>query len=124
MDKAYSTNDEEYNYTSAAEALQALADDDQLEVGRFYYEMDCKPATTSRYLSADRILENAQEQILDDIGDAADDAFLASKEAEAELDGLLDAWATKHLRVRDYWECVGKSRVLKVTAEDIAEYAT
>ncbi len=123
MDKAYSTNDEEYNYTDAGDALQALADDGQLEVGRSYYEMDWRPAPTSRYLSADRILENAQEQILDDIGDSADDAFLVSKDAEAELDGLLDAWATKHLRVRNYWEFVGKSRVLKVTAEDVAEYA-
>lgn len=121
MDKAYSTNDAEFNYDSAADALQALADDGELVEGRNYYEIDTAPVSLAEYLEADRILENAGEWIYDDVGEAAEDAFHASKEAEAEWNAFTAAWAEKHLTGR-YWKCVGASRVLTVTAEDVAEY--
>lgn len=122
MDKAYSTNGEEYRHTTLGEALQELADDDRLAEGAIYYEMDCEGVGVERYMRAAVILEQAGEQIWDEIGDAADDAFVVSREAEAELDALLKGWADRHITAR-YWRCVGKPRELKVTAADVAEYA-
>lgn len=122
MKKAYSTNDEEYIYTDAGEALQAMADDDALHEGATYYEIDTEAVQLADYLSADRMLEAAEERLYDDIGDVSEGAFAANKEAMDELSSLLSAWAEKHL-TGHYWKCVGKVRELKVTAADVAEYA-
>lgn len=122
MEKAYSTNGEEYSYTDAGEALQAMADDDALHEGATYYEIDTEAVQLADYLHADRMLEAAEDRLYDDIGEAAEDAFSASNEAMAELSALLSAWANKHLSGH-YWKCVGKARELKVTAADVAKHA-
>ena len=122
MEKAYSTNDEDYRYGDAGEALQAMADDDALHEGATYYEIDTEAVQLADYLRADRILEAAEESLYDDIGEVAEDAFAANKEAMDELSSLLSAWAEKHL-TGHYWKCVGMARELKVTAADVAEYA-
>lgn len=122
MEKAYSTNGEEYRHTDAGEALQELADDGRLVEGAIYYEIDCEDAAPERYLRAALVLEQAGEQIWDEVGDAAEGAFVVSREAEAELDALLKGWADKHITAR-YWRCIGKPRELKVTAADVAEHA-
>ena len=122
MEKAYSTNDEDYRYGDAGEALQAMADDDALHEGATYYEIDTEAVQLADYLRADRILEAAEESLYDDIGEAAEDAFAANAEAMAELSSMLSAWAEKHLSGH-YWKRVGKARELKVTAADVAEYA-
>lgn len=121
MDKAYSTNDEDFNHDSQSDALQALADDDELVEGRIYYEIDTTSVNLSDYLAADRILKFAAEQVCDDVGEAAEDAFCAAKEAIDEWNVFTKVWAEKHLAAR-LWKCVGSSRELKVTAEDVAEY--
>lgn len=93
MEKAYSTNGEEYSYTYADEALQAMADDDALHEGATYYEVDTEAVQLADYLRADLMLEAAEERLYDDIGEAAEDAFAANKEAMYELSSLLSAWA-------------------------------
>ena len=122
MEKAYSTNDEDYRYADVSEVLQAMADDGSLVEGATYYEIDTMAVQLSDYLSAERILEAAEESLYDEIGEAAEDAFSANNEAMTELSSLLSAWANKHLSGR-YWKCAGKPRELKVTAADVAEYA-
>ena len=122
MKKAYSTNGEEYNYADADEALQAMADDDAMHEGATYYEIDTEAVQLADYLRADIMLDDAEEQLYGDIGEAAEDAFAANKEAMDELSSLLSVWAEKHL-TGHYWKCVGKPRELKVTAADVAEYA-
>ena len=122
MEKAYSTNDEDYRYGDAGEALQAMADDDALHEGATYYEIDTKAVQLADYLSADRMLEAAEERLYDAIGEAAKDAFAATSEAMDELSALLSAWAEKHL-TGHYWKCVGQARELKCTATDVAKYA-
>lgn len=121
MDKAYSTNDEEFNYHDASDALQALADDGELVEGRIYYEIDTQPVSLADYLTADRVLEFASDQVHDDVGEAAEGAFYAGKEAEAEWNAFVTAWAEKHLAT-GLWKCIGSSRELKVTAADVVEY--
>ncbi len=122
MDKCYSTNDEDFRYTEAGDALDALASDGALVEGATYYEIDTKAVQLADYLSADRMLEAAEERLYDAIGEAAEDAFAANKEAMDELSSLLSAWAEKHL-TGHYWKCVGDARELTVTAADVAEYA-
>lgn len=122
MDKAYSINDEEYNYETPGDALDALHDEGRLVEGAIYYEIDTQPVDLADYLEADRILDNAGEWIYDDVGEAGKDAFAVGPEAVAEWDAFTAAWAAKHLPTR-CWKCVGKSTELKVTDEDVARYA-
>lgn len=122
MEKAYSTNDEEYNYETPGDALDALHSEGRLVEGEIYYEIDTQPVDLAEYLEADRILENAGEWAYDDIGEAAEGAFYASPEALAEWNAFTSAWAAKHLSTR-CWKCVGKSTTLVVTADDVARYA-
>lgn len=122
MDKAFSINEEDWNYTDAAEALQALADEDRLVEGAIYYESDCEEAQPAKYINADQVLDHASERIYEEIGEAAEDAFTANPEAVQELDELLKAWTRKHITGR-YWLCTGKPREIKVTAADVAEYS-
>ncbi len=123
MDKAYSINDEEFTYSTPADALQALADEGRLVEGAIYWEIDVEDARLSDYLEASRILEFAAESIYDDVGEAAEDAFTATQEAQDELNALIAAWCDKHFTGERYWRCRGCSREIKATAADVAEYA-
>lgn len=122
MEKAYSTNDEEFNYASAGEALQALADDGELVEGRSYYEIETEPVDMATRLRSRHVLEAAEEWLYEEIGDAAMDTYSVTKEAADEWDAFVEAWAAKHISAR-CWRCVGHSKRLEVTADDVAEHA-
>lgn len=120
--KAYSINDEDYDFSDPASALDALAIEGLLEEGAVYYEIDTAPVDLSEFLRAEEILERAEEMLSDEVGESAHDAYAASAEAVAELDAALKTWAAKHLSDARVWRCVGKPRELRVTAADVAKY--
>jgi hypothetical protein len=122
-DKAYSINDEDFIFTDAWDALDALAQEGLLCEGQVYYEVDTAPIDPCELLRAERILEEAEERLYDEIGEAADNAYNVDSEAIAELDAALKTWAAKHLSDVRLWRCVGDSREVKVTAAEVAEYA-
>lgn len=122
-DKAYSINDEDFLFADAWDALDALAQEGLLCEGQVYYEVDTAPIDPCEFLRAERILEEAEERLGDEIGDAADHAYSVDSEAVAELDAALRAWTEKHLSDVRLWRCIGESRELKVTADDVAEHA-
>lgn len=123
MEKAYSTNDEEYKHRDTDGVFDELDSEGRLVEGAIYYEIDVEPVVLSAYLRASRILETAEEMLGDEIGEAAEDAFCVPQEAVQELDDLLNAWVSKHIKGA-YWQGVGKARELKVTAADVASFAT
>lgn len=124
MEKAYSINDEEFNFDDPWDAMDELNRAGNLVEGAVYYEIDTKRVDPLEFLRAERILEEAEERLYDAIGEAAEDFYSVTTGAAAELDALLGEWAKKHLSDRHAWRCVGKSRELKVTAEDVASHAS
>lgn len=122
MEKCYSTNGEDFNYTDVGEVLDAMDNDGNLVEGAVYYEHDSEVVRFTHYLNAARLLEYAEEQLCDEVGEAGEDAFLVGVDATEQLDSLLSAWVAKHLKGQ-YWRCVGKRREIKVTASDVAEHA-
>lgn len=120
--KAYSLNDEDFRYDTIGDVMNALEDSDDLIVGAEYFEVETEPVNLGEYLDADTMLETAEERAYEELGECAEDAFSVTKEAAEELDAALKSWAAKHLPA-GYWKCVGKSRRLTVTAEDVAEYS-
>ena len=121
-DKAYSINQEDWNYRDIGDVFDALDCDGNMAEGAIYYESDCEPIALESYMSAGALLDLAQENLWSEIGEAADDAFAVSDEAVKELDDLLDTWTRKHI-TGTYWRCTGKVRELRVTAEEAAGYA-
>lgn len=123
MDKAYSTDDEDFRYQEPDEVLDELAVEGRLTEGEVYYEIGIEIVDLADCMIAADVLERAEEQLYDLVGEAAEDAFLVRDEATDELNALLKAWVAKHLAGTNVWRCVGKSRELRVTAEDVAEHA-
>lgn len=118
--RKYSTDDERFEYDTAADAMDAMHGECALAVGSVYYSCTFEPVVLSDYLNAERILENADEALYDDIGECAEDAFSVRGDALNELQHALDAWCSKHLAGSHYWRSTGKSTEHTVTAEDIA----
>ncbi len=119
MGKCYSTNNEDFPHAELGDVLDALESDGRLEVGTVYYEADSQPLTIPKLLRADAVLEQADEAGYDLIGEAWDNPFSVSREAEAELQELLNAWAAKHVDVGRYYEIVGKARECRITEADL-----
>lgn len=119
MDKCYSTDNEDFCYAELGDVLDAMECKGRLEVGAVYYEADSQPLTIGKLLRADTVLEQADELGYDLIGESWDNPFSVSKEARAELQGLLNAWAAKHVDVSGYYEIVGNTRERRVTEADL-----
>lgn len=119
MGKCYSTDNENFCHAELGDVLDALECEGRLEVGTVYYEADSQPVTIAKLLRADILLEQADEAGYDLVGESWDDPFSVSKEAEAELQELLNTWAAKHVGVIHYYEIVGKTRECRITEADL-----
>ena len=119
MGKCYSTDNENFCHARLGDVLYALKCEGRLEVGTVYYEAFSQPVEMSKLLRADLVLEQADDVGYDLIGESWDSPFSVSKEAEAELQLLLDAWAEKHVDIGRYYEIVGNTRELRVTEADL-----
>lgn len=119
--KCYSHDNENFNHDSLGDLLDSMVEP---AVGDVYYEADCRPLTHAdvvRRHEVDSILEQWDEQAYEEIGEVFDNEFSnVTQEAKAELLALLTAWADKHVSLGRYWKITGKSREMKLTAEDLA----
>ncbi len=80
---------------------------------------DFLPMEPQQALDAAQVLELADERGYDMIGEAWDNPFSVSRDAQVELQTLLDTWAKKHVDVSVYYTMVGKPRQLVVTEADL-----
>lgn len=119
MKTYYSTDDENYCHETSGDALDELDNDGRLEVGSIYYEADFLPLEPQQVLTAAQVLEDADERGYDLIGETWSNPFAVSRDAQMELQLLLDTWAAKHVCLSHYYTITGKSRQLKVTEADL-----
>ena len=121
LEKCYSLDNEEFNFSSMANLIESCIDP---QVGSVYWEADCKlcgPADGINGYTVESLLEDMDERLHDDIGEVYDnECSNVTDEAKAELHDLIDAWAVKHIDLSRYWKIIGKSRECKFTAEDLA----
>lgn len=121
MEKCYSTNDEDFKFTDFSDLIDELESNGDLAVGATYYEADFRRVTAKDLVSIDRVVEDMDERLYDLVGEAAEDGIDVSNEAEKELEAFLVQWVDKHADIRRYYTIVGKSREIKITAEDIPD---
>lgn len=119
MKTYYSTDDENYSHETVGDALDALDSDGRLAAGTSYWAADFLPMEPQQALDAAQVLELADERGYDMIGEAWDNPFTVSRDAQVELQTLLDTWAKKHVDVSIYYTMVGKPRHLVVTEADL-----
>lgn len=118
--KCYSIDNETFNDDSLSDLIDGM---DDPQVGDTYYEADCvtlEPIEGINGYTVDSILENMDERIYDELGECYDNTCSnVPNEAKAELRGLLELWAMKHIDLSSYWKIVGKTRECKLTADDL-----
>jgi hypothetical protein len=119
LEKFYSTNNEDFRYTDSSELLAALEDDEMLKVGTVYYEADFRRIAVTELISAALVIEQMEERLYDLVGECAEDGITQKEGAEQALKALLADWAEKHTNLSTFYRVVGKSRELRITADDL-----
>lgn len=118
---AYSTDEENFS-KDFCDVLDELRNDhaDADLIGMTYWVGEKVQHPASHYFSrsAERIVETAAELAYDENEHAEDFTRDTPKEAIAELQALIEAWADKHVTV-NFWT-VKNVRAMKLTAEDLA----
>lgn len=120
--KCYSTDDENFRYTSIDALFDAMRSDDQLVAGQAYYESEFRNADPKDCLDVNSLLESIDDSLSDEIGEAySDNVGFVSIEARDELTALITGWMEKYVDFGRYWIPVGKSIQHAVTEEDVQE---
>ena len=119
METLYGTNDEEFTCTSVAEVVDKLKTEGEANVGQIYYAADFAPVEIGDFISAQWVLDEADEQGADLIGEYWDRDFLVKPEAVAELQNAIAAWTRKHTKALQYRKISGKSRELRLAESDL-----
>lgn len=87
----------------------------------FYVRSGYRPSATMFVPDADDIMETAAQSAYDNVGEPTEDWPAPPKEALAELDAFLIAWAVKHLEPVSFWLLDGKpERIDPATPSDKA----
>lgn len=106
----YSYNEEDFSYDTAEEAIESLINSywsDDLEVGSevsIYVGTAVKqvPSHFFGQCAVASLLEDAQYRAEDECGEFAEYFTECSKEAQEELETLIDSWADRHLKCGFY----------------------
>ena len=122
IEQCYSTNDEDFNFQSAEEVFDDLYGEGCLTVGQVYFEADCVQVAPSDIISASSVIEEISNSLWDEVGEVAEDYPAVTKEAELELQKLLEDWLVKYDNPSRFWRIIGKSRMKTVTVQDVLEY--
>lgn len=102
-DYCYSTNEEEFNYTSEWECLERLWDEDYLQEGAVFFRGTSKKGSASDYFIMNRVVEDMQERAWDECGEWAE-GFLEDvpEKKWKELDKYICKWLDKNAKVNFY----------------------
>lgn len=124
--KAYSRDDEMYCFDSIGELFDDLDAEGLLEVGRVYYEADCRKLGAKDFAGeygVSAILEQWDNDLCEESDEASGCCNFTdvTNEAREELSHLLQAWIEKHVNVGRYWKIIGKPREMKVGPDDLKE---
>lgn len=119
IDEYWSRDEEVFTYANLGELLDAH---DDIEVGDTVFHGTSVTPDPGEWVSADDVIEQLACRASDECGEFAEDYPEVTKEAKAELEELLAAWAHKHCMPTFY--TITGVREYKITAEDLAPYAT
>lgn len=114
----WSHDGERFSYDTLGELL----DCNELQVGDTVYTGDGVRPDPAEWVDDDDVIEQLSCRAYDECGEIAEDYPEVSKEAKAELEALLGAWARKYCTPT--WYMIKDVREYEITAEDLAETDT
>ena len=118
--KRYSINEEDFIFDSVSEVVDDMSNDGEGEpLGRTYYEMEVKPLKLESFIDTYRFIDDLQDKLYEEVGEASDMFSTITKDASEELKELLVAWARKHTNLESFWVADGLARKMKVTEADL-----
>lgn len=121
VEKRYSLNDEDFEFSELEDLMARLSDEGELNVGSVYYEADITPMSGKDLVRAESLIEDMEYRLYEEVGESADGGLDISKEARAELAEFLASWLDKHADIDRYFKFVGKTRVMRITDADMAD---
>lgn len=104
----YSANGEDFNDTEVNDVIQTIvshleSEDDWYVGAEFsYHKAEAVRFKPEDFVDVDDVLENMQCRADDEGGEYAEDFTYCDKEAQDELQSLLESWANKHLDCHFY----------------------
>lgn len=116
FDKAWSLDNESFNYDSLEELVTAHRD--TLKAGQIVLHGGVRHPAMRQLCDAEAVLDHMANNAADLAGEYAEGFPNVSKEAKAELDALLEAWCDKHCDI-DFFEVVGV-KSYKLTKNDLS----
>ena len=118
-EKCWSVNGEDY-FDDWCQLIDEL-DDEELGEGTEYFEGDKVDVKVRDYVDMhgiDSMLVQFDDWVYEDIGECADcDFYNVSQDAKKELQGLIQSWAEKHVKL-PYWKVQNVVKKV-VTKEDL-----
>ena len=122
MNKVYSRDDENFNFSSLDELFDDLAAEGLLNIGEVYYSAESTPFNPEGYIRVDNLLEELDARIYDDLGECYNyDLSGLPIEAKDNLKEILSTWMNKHVSM-NYWTIKGKSIECTIQEGDIYEH--
>ena len=121
-EKCWSVNGEDF-FDDWDQLIDELYDyeSDELPIGTEYFEGDKVDVKISDYVNVygiDSMLVQLDACVYEDIGEIADcDFYNVSQDAKKELQGLIQSWAEKHVKL-PYWKVQNVVKKV-VTQEDL-----
>ena len=118
-EKCWSVNGEDF-FDDWCQLIEEL-DDEELGEGTEYFEGDKVDIKVGDYVDihgTDSMLEQFDAWVYEDVGEVADcDFYNVSQDAKKELQGLIQSWAEKHVKL-PYWKVQNVVKKV-VTKEDL-----
>lgn len=113
-DERWSRDGQMFNYDTLGELLDS---NDDVQEGDIVHVGTANVPDPAEWVDADDILENLACRADDNCGELAEDYPEVSKEAKAELQDVLEAWARKYC-TPTFW-LIENDREYIITAEDV-----
>ena len=121
LEKCYSQDNENFNCKDFSELLEMY--NEEPKIGDVYYEAQCTLASPLDAINKHTVislLENMDERMYEYLDDCYDsECSSVTREAVAELQSLIEAWAVKHIDLSNFWIIKGNSTERKFTKEDL-----
>ncbi len=114
VDQKWSRDGQTFNYDTLGELLDS---NDDVQEGDIVHVGTANVPDPAEWVDADDIIEQLACRGDDNCGELADDYPEVSKEAKAELQDVLEAWARKYC-TPSFW-MIEDDREYIITAEDV-----
>jgi len=121
----YSTDDEQYVYSSLTECLDYVCNSSDYEDSEVYVVFKAKVVPLDITAMCDNLaidtINNCTDYIYERVGETYDSRRAESKESRASIRSSIEQWVYQYTSAKSYKEIVGKPEKLTLTSKEVQE---